>query len=123
MADPVNTLQTLESEQATYDIDLGDMTYPLCNVRIYKTATPVRGSVDRGNVYTENHNSYRIEADIDQAAYGPLSRTMLGPSSRFGGLHVSAQTTTSQLSIEASLLNMSRSGGAVRLQMAVVGIE
>ena len=60
---------------------------------------------------------------MDPAAYGRLSQTMLGPSSRFGGLHISARTASGHINIEGSLLSMSRAGGVVRLQMAVVCAE
>ena len=120
MDDTINTLQALANTHATYEMKLGDESYPLLDVRIYETATPVRGSATRGNVYSEDRNSYRIEAGVDPAVYGRLSQTMLGPSSRFGGLHISARTASGHISIEGSLLSMSRAGGVVRLQMAVV---
>ena len=119
----VKTLQMLADARAAYEMNLGDESYPLLDVRIYETATPVRGSAARGNVYSEDRNSYRIEAGVDPAAYGRLSQTMLGPSSRFGGLHISARTASGHISIEGSLLSMSRAGGVVRLQMAVVYAE
>ena len=120
MDDTVRALQALADARATYEMVLGDESYPLLDVRIYETATPVRGSAARGNVYSESRNSYRIDAGVDPATYTRLSRTMLGPSSRFGGLHISARTASGHVSIEGSLLSMSRTGGAVRLQMAVV---
>ena len=120
MDDAVNMLQMLANSRAAYEMELGDESYPLLDVRIYETATPVRGSAARGNVYSEKHNSYRIEASVDPAAYGLLSHTMLGPSSRFGGLRISARTESGRIAIEGSLLSMSRTGGVVRLQMAVV---
>lgn len=123
MDDTVKTLQLLADARAAYDMKLGDESYPLSNVRIYETATPVRGSAARGNVYSEDRNSYRIEAGVDPAIYGRLSQTMLGPSSRFGGLHISARTASGHIRIEGSLLSMSRAGGVVRLQMAVVCAE
>ena len=118
--DTVSILQALTDARAAYEMELGDESYPLHDVRIYETATPVRGSAARGNVYSESRSSYRIEASVDPTAYGRLSHTMLGPSSRFGGLRISARTAAGHINIEGSLLSMSRTGGTVRLQMAVV---
>ena len=120
MDDTVKTLRMLADAGAVYEMVLEGESYTLRGVRIYETATPVRGSASRGNVYAESRNSYRIEAGVDPAACGPLSHTMLGPSSRFGGLNISAQTASGQINREGSLLSMSRTGGAVRLQIAVV---
>ena len=115
-------LRILEEGQATYEITLGGKSYPLYDVRILNTTTPVRGSASRGNVYTESRNSYRMEAGVNHTVCGQLSQTMLGPSNRFGGLHISARTPSRHIDIEGSLLSMSRTGGVVRMNIAIVGV-
>ena len=120
--DSAETLRTLEEKQASYDMMLEDKRYELYDVRIFETTTPVRGRASRGNVYTEGHMSYRMEAGVNTAVCDLLSRTMLGPSSRFGGLHIRARVGPNTVHMEGGLLNMSRTGGRVRLNIGIVNV-
>lgn len=117
------TLRTLEGKDASYDIMLEGERHELHDVRIFETATPVRERASRGNVYTEDRTSYRMEAGVDPAVCDRLSRTMLGPSSRFGGLHIRARIGSNTINMEGGLLNMSRTGGRVRLNLGIVAIK
>ena len=123
MEDSAGILWTLERKRASYDVVLEGTRYELYDVRVFETATPVRERASRGNVYTEGHMSYRMEAGVDPAVCDRLSRTMLGPSNRFGGLHIRARTGSNTVNMEGGLLNMSRTGGRVRLNIGIVNIE
>ena len=121
--DSVETLRTLEGAEASYDMMLEDKRYELYDVRLFETTTPVRERASRGNVYTEDRRSYRMEAGVNMAACSLLSRTMLGPSSRFGGLHIRARVGSNTVNMEGGLLNMSRTGGRARLNIGIVNVE
>ena len=120
MADFAEILQTLEKEQASYEIVLGEDRCDLHDVRVFEATTPVRGSASRGNVYAEGRKSHRMEAGVDPAVCDHLSKTMLGPSNRFGGLRICARVGSRLIDIEGGLLSMSRTGGKVRLNMGIV---
>lgn len=117
------TLRTLEGKHGSYELVLEGERHELREVRLFETATPVRERASRGNVYTEGRKSYRMEAGVDPAICDRLSRTMLGPSSRFGGLHIRARVGQRLINMEGGLLNMSRTGGMVRLNIGIVDVR
>ena len=121
--DHAGALRELRDGRASYTMALDGESYPLHDVRIYKTATPVRGSASRGNVYTERGDSYRMDAGVDPAVSAKISGTMLGPSSRFGGLFISARTEAGRVRLECGLLSTSRTGGTLRMQLGIVGVR
>lgn len=119
---PSKTLQALQSEDASYIMTLDGESHVLEDVRIYDITTPVRDHAARGNVYTEKSDSYRMEMAVDSSLSSRLSHIMLGPSSQFGGLYISARTKSGNIDIEGGLLSMSHIGGTLRLLVAIVGV-
>ena len=116
------TLRTLEGKRGSYELVLEGERHELLDVRLFETETPVRERASRGNVYTEGRKSYRMEAGVDPAIRERLSRTMLGPSNRFGGLRIRARVGGRLINMEGGLLNMSRTGGMVRLSIGIVDV-
>ena len=116
-------LARLSREKTGYALVLDGKSYPMVDVTVSETDTPVRGPTARGNIYVERAKSYRIIASVDADLAATLSGTMLGPSTEFGGLLISAESGSARTEIVGSLLSMARTGGMARLQIAVVKVR
>ena len=116
-------IHDLKSDATRYTLTLNDVRYTLENVDVIQIDTPTRRPTARGNVYLEDSRSYRIKANIQNDVVPYLSVMMLGPSKEFGGLHIVAQTASSDsFNILGSLLNIISVKGLVTLSISIVSL-
>lgn len=117
-------LSDLKSDTTVYMLTLNDTYYPLQNIDVVQIDNPVSQPTSRGDVYLEGRRSYRIRANVQNDIVQYLSKTMLGPSKEFGGIHIVARTTSSgSFAISGSLLNIISIKGSTTLSISIVDLN
>ena len=78
----LESLMTINAKQSlNYVLHLGGRTYPLGDVSIVNSPTPVNSPTTRGGVYFSDTFAYKIKGVICDLSVVPLlSKTMLGPN-------------------------------------------
>lgn len=106
-------------------LDLNNRTYPLKEVIITKSPTPVTKPTTRGGVYFSDTSVYKIQGAIYDTSIIPLlSKTMLGPNTEFGEIKVTANVIIKKIKRNVSfftyLTNTVQSSSKVVLNMNIV---
>jgi hypothetical protein len=119
----INTKQPLN-----YVLHLGGRTYPLSNVSIVNSPTPVNSPTTRGGVYFSDTFAYKIKGIIHDLSVVPLlSKTMLGPNTEFGEIKITTQIHNNDkkttLFIFTNLTNSVQSSSKIELNMILVKLE
>ena len=119
----INTKQSLN-----YVLHLGDRTYPLSDVSIVNSPTPVNSPTTRGGIYFSDTFAFKIKGIIHDLSVVPLlSKTMLGPNTEFGEIKITTQITNNDkktnLSIFTNLTNSVQSSSKIELHMILVKLE
>jgi len=111
-----------------YTLHLDTKSYPLSNVSITKSATPLTRPNMRGGVYFSGTFHYRIKATVDDTSIIQfLSKAMLGPNTEFKNLKITSNLKkdggTKNISIFTNLTNTMQSSSKVELNMVIVDIS
>ena len=106
-------------------LDLNNRTYPLKEVIITKSPTPVTKPTTRGGVYFSDTSVYKIQGAVYDTSIIPLlSKTMLGPNTEFGEIEVTANIIIKKIKRNVSfftyLTNTVQSSSKVVLNMNIV---
>jgi len=106
-------------------LDLNNRTYPLKEVIITKSPTPVTKPTTRGGVYFSDTSVYKIQGAVYDTSIIPLlSKTMLGPNTEFGEIEVTANIIIKKIKRNVSfftyLTNTMQSSSKVVLNMNIV---
>lgn len=127
--DLLNSLIDFQEKSAIqYTLSLNDKTFPLENVSITHSPTPVNSPTTRGGVYFSDKFAYKVRGTIKDLSVVPLlSKTMLGPNTDFGEIKITAQLEldgkTNNLSLFTNLTNSVQSSDQIELHMILVNIE
>ena len=83
--DLLKSLMSINEKQSLdYVLHIDDKTYPLSDVSIVNSPTPVNAPTTRGGVYFSDTFAYKIKGVITDLSIIPLlSKTMLGPNTEF----------------------------------------
>jgi len=116
-------IQKKEILQCT--LDLNNITYPLKEVIITKSSTPVTKPTTRGGVYFSDTSVYKIQGAIYDTSIIPLlSKTMLGPNTEFGEIKVTTNVIIKKIKRDVSfftyLTNTVQLSSKVVLNMNIV---
>ncbi len=119
----INEKQSLE-----YVLHLDGMKYPLSNVSIVNSPTPVNAPTTRGGVYFSDTFAYKIKGIVRDLTIIPLlSKTMLGPNTEFGEIKITTQIADNDkkmtMSIFTNLTNSVQSSSQIELNMILVKLE
>ncbi len=92
-------------KSAKYNLHLHDKIFPLEDVSIAKSTTPVRRPTTRGGVYFSDTSAYKIRATTyDLALVSLLPQVMLGPNTEFKPLEIKTKITTEGKEIPVTLI-------------------
>ena len=93
------------NHSAKYNLHLHDMTFPLEDVIISKSTTPVRRPTTRGGVYFSDTSAYKIKATThDLSLVSLLPQVMLGPNTEFEPLEIKTKITSQGKEIPVTLI-------------------
>jgi hypothetical protein len=117
-----------EKNSPDYVLHLNGISYPLGDVSITNSPTPVTSPTTRGGVYFSDTFAYKIKGIIEDVSIIPaLSKTMLGPNTEFGEIKITTQIQSDNkkinLSIFTNLINSVQSLSKIELNMILVRLE
>ena len=124
-------LKIIEIHDATkldFILHIEDETFPLKNVEIFKTPTPVNQPTTRGGVYFSDKYVFKIKSQLSDLSIVPLlSKSMLGPNTDFQDLeivtHVEIDNSLNKVIFFAHLTNYMKSNSNIELNMTIIKIE
>lgn len=116
------------AESLNFSLFLDEQRFPLRDVSIKKSTTPVNSPTLRGGVYFSDKIAYKMKATVDDTGIvSKLSRFMLGPNTDYHPLEiltsVSDDNAKKAVSIKAYLTNSMQSSTHVELNLIVVNSE
>ena len=117
-----------EKDSPEYVLHLDNISYPIVDVSVTNSPTPVTSPTTRGGVYFSDTFAYKIKGIIDDVSIIPaLSKTMLGPNTEFGKIKITTQIENDNkkinLSLFANLINSVQSLSKIELNMILVRLE
>ena len=117
-----------EKNSPEYVLHLDNISYPIVDVSVTNSPTPVTSPTTRGGVYFSDTFAYKIRGIIDDVSIIPaLSKTMLGPNTEFGEIKITTQIENDNkkinLSLFANLINSVQSISKNELNMILVRLE
>ncbi len=117
-----------EKQSLDYVLSLDDKTYPLTDVSIVNSPTPVNAPTTRGGVYFSDTFAYKIKGVITDLSIIPLlSKTMLGPNTEFHEIKITTQIIRDgnklSLSLFTNLTNSVQSSSKIELNMILVKLN
>jgi len=107
---------------------LNNVTYPITNISIMHSPTPVNEPTTRGGVYFSDKFAYKMSGTIEDLSVIPLlTKKMLGPNTEFGKLKITTQIEsdgkTISLEITTNLTNSVQRPNSIELSMVIVNLE
>ena len=132
MSVDLDLLETLikinDGTSLNYTLHLNDQTYPLDDVSIKNSPTPVTSPTTRGGVYFSDKFAYKVKGTINDLTVIPLlSKTMLGPNTDFGEIkittNISVDGKNQNLALYTNLTNSVQSPAGIELNMILVRLE
>ena len=120
-----NLLEYLMSSNSnSYTLHLNEKKYPLIDVSIVNSPTPVNSPTSRGGVYFSEKFAYKIKGTIlDPSVVSLLTKTMLGPNTEFSRIKITTQINMGSIRevlIYAHLTNSVQSKSKIQLNMIIV---
>jgi len=117
-----------EKKCLEYVLYLDGNPYPLSDVVIVNSPTPVNSPTTRGGVYFSDTFAYKIKGTIDDLSVIPLlSKTMLGPNTEFGEIKITTHIPTNgkknTLTLFTNLTNSVQSSSKIELNMILVKLH
>lgn len=124
-------LKIIEIQKSTnldFILQIGSKTFPLKNVILFKSSTPVNQPTTRGGVYFSDTFAYKIKAQVTDFSLVPLlSKSMLGPNQDFQDLEIKTHTvienSLKKVSLFSHLTNYVQSSSHIELNMTLIRIE
>ena len=109
-------------------LHLNGDTFPITNVSITNSPTPVNEPTTRGGVYFSEKFAYKMKGVIEGLSVVPLlTKKMLGPNTEFVELKISTQIvsdgTPMNLEIFTNLTNSIQTPDSIELSMIIVKLE
>ncbi len=109
-------------------LHLDGASYPMENVAVADSPTPVNRPTTRGGVYFSGRSAHRITGTVLGTNLAPsLTGKMLGPSTDFEVLRIDAEIACDgrpvRLAITVHLTNSVQTPDSMELGMTIVGLE
>ncbi len=124
----IEIIEIQKSHKLDYIFHLGQVTYLLNNVSIYKSSTPVTIPTNRGGVYFSDTFAFKIKANVDDLSIVELlSKSMLGPNTEFQELeittNVSIKDSIKKVTFFVNLTNSMQSSSHIELNMTIIQLK
>lgn len=121
-------MSTNEKQTLEYILHIDGKAYPLTDVSIVNSPTPVNAPTTRGGVYFSDTFAYKIKGVINDLSVIPLlSKTMLGPNTEFREIKITTELDSDgkklSLSLFTNLTNSVQSSSKIELNMILVKLE
>ena len=124
-------LKIIEIQKSTkldFILEIDSDTFPLKNVEIIKSSTPVRRPTTRGGVYFSDTFAFKIKAQVTDLSLVPLlSKSMLGPNPDFQDLQIITNTkidnSFKKITFLVHLTNSMQSSSYIELNMTLIKIK
>lgn len=124
-------LKIIEIQKSTnldFILHIGTKTFPLKNVIMIKSPTPVNRPTTRGGVYFSDKFAYIIKAQVTDFSIAKLlSKSMLGPNQDFQDLeiitHVKTENSLKKISLISHLTNYMKSSFYIELNLNLIKIK
>ena len=118
-------IRTQESVSLDFVLHLDSKEYPLKNVLISKSSTPVTRPTTRGGVYFSDTLVFKMKGTInDTSILSSLSNSMLGPNAEFKELEITTKTTLQKklknVTFYTNLTNSMQSSSYLELNMTII---
>ena len=119
---------TSETHSSKYDFHINETSFPITDVLITNSPTPVNEPTTRGGVYFSDKFAYKMKGVIKDLSVIPLlTEKMLGPNTGFGELKITTQinsdNTTINLEIFTNLTNSVQTPDSVELSMIILKLH
>ena len=119
---------TSKKQPLEYTLHIDKKSYPLTDVSIVNSPTPVNAPTTRGGVYFSDTFAYKIKGAINDLSIIPLlSKTMLGPNTEFREIKITTDIIRDgkklPLSLFTNLTNSVQSPSKIELNMILVKLE
>ncbi len=117
-----------KNNSCKYTIHLGKQKYPLEDVSIINSPTPVNSPTTRGGVYFSDKFAYKLKGKVGDLSIIPLlSSSMLGPNTEFGKIKITAKMSGIQSQkdfvIYTNLTNSIQRSASIELNMIIINLE
>ena len=124
-------LKIIEIQKSTkldFILEIDSDTFPLKNVEIIKSSTPVRRPTTRGGVYFSDTFAFKIKAQVTDLSLVPLlSKSMLGPNPDFQDLqiitNIKIDNSFKKITFLVHLTNSMQSSSYIELNMTLIKIK
>ena len=127
-SDLLDILMASETNSSKYDFHVNETVFPITDVLILNSPTPVNEPTTRGGVYFSDKFAYKIKGVIKDLSVIPLlTEKMLGPNTEFGELKITTQINsdgvTLDLEIFTNLTNSVQTPDSVELSMIILKLN
>ena len=121
-------IEIQKSINLDFILHIGNDTFPLKNMMMIKSSTPVNRPTTRGGVYFSDTFVYKIKAQVtDFSIASLLSKSMLGPNQDFQDLkiitHIKTENSLKTISLLCHLTNYMQSSSHIELNMTLIKME
>ena len=127
-SDLLDILMTSRTNSSKYDFHVNETVFPITDVLILNSPTPVNEPTTRGGVYFSDKFAYKMKGVIKDLSIIPLlTEKMLGPNTEFGELKITTQINsdgvTLDLEIFTNLTNSVQTPDSVELSMIILKLN
>ena len=127
-SDLLDILMASETHSSKYDFHINDTSFPITDVLITNSPTPVNEPTTRGGVYFSDKFAYKMKGVIKDLSVIPLlTEKMLGPNTEFGELKITTQINSDgailDLEIFTNLTNSVQTPDSVELSMIILKLN
>ena len=127
-SDLLDILMASETNSSKYDFHVNETVFPITDVLILNSPTPVNEPTTRGGVYFSDKFAYKMKGVIKDLSVIPLlTEKMLGPNTEFGELKITTQINhdgaTLDLEILTNLTNSVQTPDSVELSMIILKLN
>ena len=117
-----------DEQPLDFSLKLETLSFPLKNVKIAKSLTPVTKPSMRGGSYFSEKEVFKITATVENTSIIPkLTNYMLGPNTEFKKLEIQIKNyfddSTKDLSIFTNLTNTIQRSDSTELNLIIVDNE
>ncbi len=129
--DEKSLLKIIEIQKSTkldFILEIDSDTFPLKNVKIIKSLTPVHRPTTRGGVYFSDTFAFKIKAQVTDLSLAPLlSKSMLGPNPDFQDLqiitNIKIDNSFKKIIFLVHLTNSMQSSSYIELNMTLIKMK
>jgi len=123
-----NLMKYAEKNSSEYLLYLNDDSFPIVDVSITNSPTPVNEPTTRGGVYFSDKFAYKMKGVIENLSVVPLlTKKMLGPNTEFAELKISTQIESDgkpiNLEIFTNLTNSVQTPNSIEISMIIIKLE